>query len=144
MTRRILILFLFAISTSNGLHSQKLTIAFTRISSLKTSAKVYANGSEVGHVIDFKTDKNVDTIFVIIKLLPKKRIPKGSIFFIDENLLGDGKITVEYSTETTPLTPKDVSIGVFRPLQFISRSQLDSVTQKISRPRVVSSDTLKH
>ena len=98
-------------------HSDKLTVAFTEVGLLKKGSNVYAGENLVGQVKDYISNSRLDTIFVKLQVNNKIQIPKGSIFYIEENLLGDSKIMVEFSKSNEYLSKKDISIGEFRALK---------------------------
>jgi preprotein translocase subunit YajC len=144
MTLRFILSTIFALSIIHCTNAQKLTIAFTQISSLEKGAKVYAKGRQIGYVTDIKPNKNIDTLFVTVKITQNIKIPKESNLYLDENLLGPSRITVEYSNQTGFLTSKDISIGIFRPLKPMTQSQLDSAKLDIKKLRSPTIDSTKH
>jgi hypothetical protein len=144
MTLRLILNTILTISIMGCAHSQKLRIAFTRISSLEKGAKVYAAGRQIGYVTDIKPNKDIDTLFVSIKTTQNNKIPRGSNFYIDENLLGPSRITVEYSNQTDLLTSKNISIGIFRAFKAMSPSQLDSAKLDIKKLRSPTIDSTKN
>lgn len=121
---RLLIIIALTFCFTGCSHSNKLTVAFTRITSLDRGSEVRTAGLPIGYVTDFRPNKNVDTIFAIIKINHKIRVPKGSQFYLDENPLGTAIIDIVFSDNKTYLNSKDVSRGIFRtikekyPLQY--------------------------
>ena len=112
-----LIFCIVAISLFACTHSNKLTVAFTEVRSLKKGSKVYAGEKIVGQVKSWNPSHNLDIIFIELQIANKIQIPKGSIFYIDENLIGDSQIMVEYSNNKSYLSNKDTCMGQFRALK---------------------------
>jgi hypothetical protein len=144
MKLRFFISFVFAIGLVNHSQSQNLTIAFTNAPQLEIGVKAYAANQQIGHVTDIKPSKNFDTIFVMLKITKNIKIPSGSIFYIDEGLIGTPKINVEYSNSKSMLTSKDISIGVFRPIKELAPLGLDSSKINLQKLRPPGIDIIKH
>lgn len=143
MSLRLLTKVIFTIFLYSCSPGQNLTIAYTEASSLKKGTKVFNNNRQVGYVKDFEASKNLDTIYLLIKVDQGIKIPKGSTFYLDEELLGSSRITIEYSAQPEMLTSRDISIGFFRPLKSMT-GKLDSASidlKKINQPKI---DTLKN
>ena len=64
-------------------HSNKLTIAFTNVTSLKKGSEVYAGEIPIGKVADFRPNNTLDTIYVDLKMNKKVKVPKGSRFYLE-------------------------------------------------------------
>lgn len=134
--RTLLILHLFAICATilfcaGCSRYNKFTVGFTRVSHLTTKSSVRINGQIIGYVSDFKPNEKLDTIFTILKINKRVRIPQGSVFVINENPLGNSEITVELANNKNYMTSKQISIGIFRPIQYMSNSQTDSAEQRM-------------
>ena len=112
-------------------HSNKITVAFNKVSSINKGASLIHDGQQIGKVVDFKQNQTLDSIYLILTIDKKYKIPKRSTFFIKENLLGDNIINVDFSSSDTYLSSNDISVGIFRPLEVMTGSQLDSARQKI-------------
>jgi ABC-type transporter Mla subunit MlaD len=109
----------------------KLTVAFTKINTISKGVEVRVNGLPIGKVSDIRATKNLDTLFLILNITYKVRIPKGSQFYLDEGLIGSPIINIELSKEDTYLTSKDISIGTFRPFPKMTPDQIDSAKQQL-------------
>lgn len=118
---------LLGFSLTGCSQSNKLTVAFTKITSIEKGAKVYTNDSLIGNVTDIRSNRTVDTIFVILEISRKIKVPKGSQFYLDEGLISSSKITIEYSNNNSYLNSNDLSMGLSRP---------------ISKGRIISGDSL--
>lgn len=99
------------------IQSTKLTVAFTQVS-VKEGVKVYANDKPIGEVISFNSSNDLDTVFVRLRINNKIRVPRGSVFYIAEELLGESRINVDFSNNSSYLTSKDISVGEFRSLKM--------------------------
>ena len=120
-------------------HTNNITVAFSEVPDIYKGSPLIHNGQQIGKVIDFKPTKTLDSIYLILTIDKKHKIPKRSTFFIKKNLIADNIINVEFSSSDTYLSSKDISVGIIRPLDVKTGSQLDSVRQKmkkITKPRV--------
>ena len=111
------VIYCSAIILFSCANSNKITVAFTEVGLLRKGSTVYTGEIPIGKVVNYKSNKNHDTIFIALKINNKNKIPKGSIFYIDENLIGNSKIIVDYSNNKNYLSKKDVVIGEFRALK---------------------------
>jgi len=121
----------------------RLTVAFTGLSSLDKGAIVSSAGRQIGYVTDFKANETIDTVFVILKIYDKIKIPKDSRFYLDESLIGSSQITVEYSKDNFYWNSKDIIPGIIRPIKGMTSRQIDSVKQR-TKASDLKVDTVKH
>ena len=90
--------------------------------SVVKGTKVYKEGKvihPIGVVDSYKPNKNVDTVFLTIKVNEGVKIPKGSSFDIYENPFGPSSVQVNYSNSTAYLKGSDIATGTF--ISLLSR-----------------------
>jgi hypothetical protein len=106
--------------------SQKLKVAFTEIGTLDIPTKVYVGNKMIGQATQLIPTENADTIFAVINLSKGMKVPTGSKFYIEERVLTNSVIKIEFSKEKTYLTSKDMIQGSFKPIPIQKTIPADS------------------
>lgn len=138
----IVLLLTITIASTGCSNSKRLTVAFTNGTTLEKGIQVCTAGLPIGYVAAINTSKNIDTIYTTLVIDTKIKIPKGSQFYLDENLVGGSRINIEFSKNEHSLNSKDISMGVFRPLRMMNSSKIDSVNNRL-KIVLPNSDTIK-
>jgi hypothetical protein len=123
----IAILIVFGFSCAS---SKTITVAFANIGSLERKTELFLDSLPIGYVKTFKTDKEVDTIFLIVRLSKGIHIPAESQFYLHEHALSSPRFEVGFSKRQTFLSEKDISVGNYVPLEGMTPKALDSVRSK--------------